>query len=87
VVNNLNGIKLFAVEKAAAVKSGLIDAGNSRANSLHLFRKHNIYTPFDPNFALPLDATHSLPFFRLSDIALFHSGTNRLMIPNYLSSL
>lgn len=25
VVNNLNGIKLFAVERTAAVKSGLID--------------------------------------------------------------
>jgi hypothetical protein len=87
VVNNLNAIKFFAVERTAAVKSGLIDEGNNRANSLHLFRKHNIYTPFEPNFSLNLDYSTTLPFFRLSDIALFQSGSNRLMIPNYLSSL
>jgi hypothetical protein len=87
VVNNLSGVRLFAVEKSAAVTSGLIDEKNSRANSLHLFRKHNIYTPFDPNFTLTLDSQQTLPFFRLSDIALFQSGSNRLMIPNYLGGL
>jgi hypothetical protein len=54
VVNNLKGVKLFVVEKAAAINSGLVDEKNSRVNSLHLFRKHNIYTPFDPNFKLEL---------------------------------
>jgi hypothetical protein len=68
------------------VKSGLIDEANSRTNSLHLFRKHNIYTPFDPNFNIT-HKSQSLPFFRLSDIALFQSGGNRLMIPSYLSGL
>lgn len=53
-LNNLNGVKLLVVEKAAAIKSGLIDEQNSRTNSLHLFRKHNIYTPFDPNYTLQL---------------------------------
>lgn len=42
----------MVTDKEAAVKSGLIDEANSRTNSLHLYRKHNIYTPFDPNYYL-----------------------------------
>jgi hypothetical protein len=34
-----------------------------------------------------MDYSTIIPFFRLSDIALFQSGGNRLMIPNYLSNL
>ena len=52
VVNNLNNVRILAVEKNAALKSGLVSEQNIRTNSLHLFRKHNIFTPFEPNFNL-----------------------------------
>ena len=44
-ISNLNGVQLEVVEKNAAVTSGLVDPANARTNSVHLFRKHNIFTP------------------------------------------
>jgi len=44
-VNNLSGVKLEAVERKAVVTSGLISEDNNRTNSIHLFKKHNAYTP------------------------------------------
>lgn len=64
-----------------------MDEKNGRVNSLHLFRPHNIYTPFEPNYAMEIENKESIPFYRLSDIALFQSKSNKLMIPAYLSSL
>ena len=51
-VNNLSGVKLEVVEKSAAIESKLIDEATARVNSVHLFRKHNIYTPYEPNYYL-----------------------------------
>lgn len=86
LVNNLKGINVEIVDKNVAIENNLINESNSRTNSLHLFRKHNIYTPFDPNYKLNI-ANKQIDFHRLSDIALFQKGSNSLMIPSYLSSL
>ena len=86
LVNNLKGINIEVIDKNAAIDSNLIDSSNSRTNSLHLFRKHNIYTPFDSNYQLKTE-NKLIDFHRLSDIALFQKGSNSLMIPSYLSSL
>jgi hypothetical protein len=40
-LNGMEGIKLYALEKAEAVHSGLLNADWSRTNSVHLVRKHN----------------------------------------------
>jgi hypothetical protein len=81
-------VNLYAVERKAAVTSGLIDESHGRTNSIHLFRKHNIYTPFDANYYLRLsDSETSVPFHRLEDVALFAKGSRNLMIPSYLSNI
>ncbi len=75
------------VDKSAAVDSLLVDPENARTNSVHLYRKHNIYTPFDPNFYLPRDKGLAIPFHRLADIALFAKGNQNLIINQYLGGL
>jgi len=44
--NHLPGVSLQVVEKNAAVEAGFVPAAQAKVNSLHLFRKHNIFTPF-----------------------------------------
>ena len=85
-VNNLKGVYLAIVEKNAAIENNLIDETTSRVNSVHLFRKHNIYTPYEPNYYLK-DGDQNYPFHRLADIALFTKGKRDFMINHYLSSL
>jgi hypothetical protein len=45
ILNRLPSVQVQAVEKSAAISSGLIDSEIARTNSIHLYRKHNIYTP------------------------------------------
>jgi hypothetical protein len=86
-INHLTGTKLEVVEKNAAVASGLIDAATARTNSVHLFRKHNLYTPHEPNYNLKTSEGKHLLFHRLADIALFAKGSQNLMISHYLAGL
>lgn len=87
IINNIHGVKLQVVDKDASVSRELITSDTARTNSVHLFRKHNIYTPFDPNFYLPKAGGASVPFHRLADIALFAKGSQNMIIHHYLSSL
>jgi hypothetical protein len=88
LINNLPAVNLYAVERKTAVKSGLIDESNNRTNSIHLFRKHNIYTPLDPNYYLkPAGGETAVPFHRLTDVGFFAKGSRNLMIPTYLSNI
>jgi len=86
MLSNLKGVNIEVIDKNTAISNNLIDESSARTNSLHLFRKHNIYTPFDSNYKLKI-ANKTIDFHRLSDIALFQKGSNSLMIPSYLSSL
>lgn len=87
IINNLHGIKLKVVEKNASVSRELISPDIARTNSVHLFRKHNIYTPFEPNFYLSREGSTSIPFHRLADIALFAKGSQNMIINHYLGGL
>lgn len=87
IINNLHGVKLQVVDKDASVSRELINPETAKTNSVHLFRKHNIYTPFDPNFYLRREGSSSLPFHRLADIALFAKGSQNMIIHHYLAGL
>ena len=87
MLTHLKGVGLRVVERQAAVEGGLVAPGQNKCNSLHLFRKHNLFTPFEPNYYLKQSGGGSVPFYRLSNIALFAKGSSALMIPSYLSGL
>ena len=85
-VSHLPGVRLIVVEKSAAIEGKLVDQGIARTNSVHLFRKHNIYTPLQPNYFLENEG-QNYAFHRLGDIGLFTKGKKELMISHYLSNL
>jgi uncharacterized protein YijF (DUF1287 family) len=53
---------------------------------MHLFRKHNKFTPFDSNYKLKtLD--EEIDFHRISNISFFEKDTRSIMVRKYLDAI